>query len=126
MITSRIPALLLALTPFWSTASFATEEVQQIDPVVAIDEKIDQKKADIDAVNQEYDSESANLKQLQLDATNLTRQGAEIGRQNATVLKRLLISSFLVFLMIQKPIYPAFKMNIVHRGSPLKRTKRTS
>lgn len=78
MITSRIPALLLALTPFWSTASFATEEVQQVDPVVAIDEKIDQKKADIDAVNQEYDSESANLKQLQQEGAVLKREGTEL------------------------------------------------
>ncbi len=77
MITRRIPALFLALIPFWSPVSFATEETQQVDPVIAIDGKIDQKKADIDAVNQEFDSESANLKRLQQESASLKRDASD-------------------------------------------------
>jgi hypothetical protein len=79
MITRRIriSALILALTPFWSLAPLAADEPQQVDPVIAIDEKIDQKKADIDAVNQEFDSESANLKRLQQEGAALNREASE-------------------------------------------------
>ena len=81
----RIPALMLALTPFWLSAPIAAEELQQVDPVVAIDEKIDQKKADIDAVNKEYASESATLKQLQQKQESLKREGVELeAKRNRT------------------------------------------
>ncbi|WED23549.1 PEGA domain-containing protein [Vibrio sp. JC009] len=78
MITRRIPALMLALTPFWSTVSIAADDVQQVDPVVAIDAKLDQKKADIDSVNTEYETESANLKRLQNEKDSLKREGSEL------------------------------------------------
>ncbi|PJC87040.1 chromosome partitioning protein ParA [Vibrio sp. HA2012] len=78
MIKRRIPALMLALTPFWLSASISAEELQQVDPVVAIDAKIDQKKADIDAVNEEYASESATLKQLQQNQDALQREAGEL------------------------------------------------
>lgn len=77
MITRRIPALFLALIPFWSSVSFAAEETQAVDPVIAIDAKIDQKKADIDTVNQELDTESANLKRLQQEQAALEREASD-------------------------------------------------
>ncbi|TXZ02200.1 chromosome partitioning protein ParA, partial [Vibrio cholerae] len=40
MIKRRIPALLLALSPLWVSASVYAEEVTQADPVAAIDEKL--------------------------------------------------------------------------------------
>ncbi|MDG3086292.1 PEGA domain-containing protein [Vibrio hannami] len=78
MITRRIPALLLALTPFWSAVSIAADDVQQVDPVVAIDGKLDQKKADIDAVNKEFEEESTNLKRLKNEGDTLKREGSDL------------------------------------------------
>ncbi len=44
MIKRRIPALLLALSPLWVSASVYAEEVTQADPVAAIDEKLSNKQ----------------------------------------------------------------------------------
>jgi len=77
MITRRISALFLALIPFWSSTSFAAEDTQQVNPVIAIDEKMEQKKADIDIVNQDFDSESANLKRLKQENTSLKREASD-------------------------------------------------
>ncbi len=49
MIKRRIPALLLALSPLWVSASVYAEEVTQADPVAAIDEKLSNKQNEINA-----------------------------------------------------------------------------
>ncbi|GHW26489.1 Hypothetical protein VCSRO193_2122 [Vibrio cholerae] len=54
MIRRRIPALLLALSPIWVSASIHTEEVTQIDPVVAIDEKLSNKQNEVNAILTDY------------------------------------------------------------------------
>lgn len=77
MITRRISALILALIPFWSSTTVAADETHPVDPVIAIDEKIEQKKADIDAVTLEFDTESANLKRLQQEKAALEREASE-------------------------------------------------
>lgn len=77
MITRRIPALVLALTPFWSTASLAENTVQPSDPVVAIDGQLEQKHADIAAVRQEFEAESNTLNELEKEKGSLKRQGSE-------------------------------------------------
>jgi hypothetical protein len=86
MIKRRIPALMLALTPIWLSASISAEELQQpVDPVVAIDAKIDQKKADINAVNEESVSESATLRQLKQEQEALQRESGELeAKRNRT------------------------------------------
>lgn len=77
MITRRIPALVLALTPLWSTASLAENTVQPVDPVIAIDGKLEQKHADINTVRQELESESTSLNELEKEKELLKRQGSE-------------------------------------------------
>ncbi|MDV7104850.1 PEGA domain-containing protein [Vibrio sp. TH_r3] len=74
MIIRRISALCLALISFWSIAE---DNSQQMDPVVAIDTKIEQKNADIDSINQEFDSESIKLKRLQQQRASLEIEASE-------------------------------------------------
>ncbi|MCW1891312.1 hypothetical protein OK016_27695 [Vibrio chagasii] len=58
----RISALLLALSPLWVSASVSAEELNQVDPVSAIDAKITEKTSDIERIsaNQKYHIENLN------------------------------------------------------------------
>ncbi|WP_428772597.1 PEGA domain-containing protein [Vibrio sp.] len=78
MITRRIPALLLALSPFWVSTSLHAEEVSQTDPVAAIDAKLETKQAEIEALSSEYRSASDALQQLTNDKAKLKRESEEL------------------------------------------------
>ena len=78
MIKHRLPALLLALSPVWVSASVYADEVTQVDPVTAIDEKISTKQNEIDAIASEFDTESSTLQQLKNDQARLKRDGDEL------------------------------------------------
>ncbi|ASF94336.1 PEGA domain-containing protein [Vibrio anguillarum] len=78
MITRRIPALLLALSPFWVSASVYAEEVIQVDPVTAIDEKMTTKQTEIDAISAEYEAEGAKLQQLKNEHVRIKRESEEL------------------------------------------------
>ena len=78
MITRRVPALLLALSPFWVTTSVLAEESVQADPVSEIENKIDTKEAEINTMTAEYNSESERLQQLQNDHSKLKRSEQEL------------------------------------------------
>ncbi|MGL5430785.1 MAG: PEGA domain-containing protein [Vibrio sp.] len=78
MIKRRIPALLLALFPLWVSASVYAEEVTQVDPVVAIDEKLSNKQNEINAIITDYEVESAKLQQLKNEQSRLKREGEEL------------------------------------------------
>ncbi|MCA2017634.1 PEGA domain-containing protein [Vibrio tritonius] len=83
MIKHRIPALLLALTPIWVSASVYANDVKPVDPVAAIDEKLTTKQSEIDAISSDYDKEATTLQQLQNEESNLKREGGElIAKQN--------------------------------------------
>ncbi len=74
MIIRRILAVTFALFPFWLSASFAAEETQLLSSTIVIDQKITQKKADIDTVDKQLDAEESNLKHLQQKRTALQRE----------------------------------------------------
>ncbi|ENM3904783.1 PEGA domain-containing protein [Vibrio cholerae] len=78
MIRRRIPALLLALSPIWVSASIHAEEVTQIDPVVAIDEKLSNKQNEVNAILTDYEVESSKLQQLESEGLRLKREGEEL------------------------------------------------
>ncbi len=78
MIKYRIPALLLALSPIWVTASVYAEQVTQVDPVASIDEKISIKQNEIDAISSEYEAESAKLQQLKNEEERLQREADDL------------------------------------------------
>lgn len=78
MIKRRIPALLLALSPLWGSASVYAEEVTQADPVAAIDEKLSNKQNEINAILTDYEVESGKLQQLKNEQSRLKREGEEL------------------------------------------------
>lgn len=54
------------------------EEVTQVDPVTAIDEKMTTKQSEIDAISSEYEAEGAKLQQLKNEQARLQREGEEL------------------------------------------------
>ncbi|EEX36243.1 chromosome segregation ATPase [Vibrio metschnikovii] len=83
MIKYHLPALLLALSPLWVSASVFAEEVTQVDPVAAIDEKITIKQSEIDTIAAEFEAEGAQLQQLKNEQARLKRESDELNaRQN--------------------------------------------
>lgn len=78
MIKHRIPALLLALTPFWISATTQAEELQQVDPVTAINEKISQKHDEIATIEQDYSAQVSQLNRLQQQQHNLKKENSEL------------------------------------------------
>ncbi len=78
MITRRIPALLLALSPFWVSTSIFAEENIQADPVSEIESKLESKKSEKDTVASEFDSEADRLQQLKNDESKLKRGETEL------------------------------------------------
>ncbi|MBY8281424.1 SUMF1/EgtB/PvdO family nonheme iron enzyme [Vibrio fluvialis] len=74
----RLPALLLALSPIWVSASVYADEVTQVDPVTAIDEKISTKQSEIDSIASEYDAEGSKLQQLKNEQSRLQRESDEL------------------------------------------------
>ncbi|EKO3955560.1 PEGA domain-containing protein [Vibrio fluvialis] len=78
MIRHRLPALLLALSPIWVSASVYADEVTQVDPVTAIDEKISTKQSEIDSIASEYDAEGSKLQQLKNEQSRLQRESDEL------------------------------------------------
>ncbi|MEH0667388.1 PEGA domain-containing protein [Vibrio scophthalmi] len=78
MITRRIPALLLALSPLWVSTSTFAEESTQVDPVSAIDSKLNNKESEQDAMAAEYKSEAERLQQLQNEKSKLEREEQEL------------------------------------------------
>jgi archaellum component FlaC len=77
MIIRHIPALLLALSPIWVSAFAHAEEshVSQVDPVAAIDNKLNTKQDEIKSVSSGYDTEIAKLQQLKNTQERLKREG---------------------------------------------------
>ncbi|KOO15291.1 chromosome partitioning protein ParA [Vibrio xuii] len=85
MITRRIPALLLALSPVWVTTSVFAEESVQADPVAEIENKLENKEAEISTMASEYDSEAERLQQLQNENSKLKRSEQELNaKRNRT------------------------------------------
>ncbi|MGC9403759.1 PEGA domain-containing protein [Vibrio genomosp. F10] len=78
MIKRRIPALLLALSPFWVSVSVNAEEANQIDPVAAIDEKINIKQNELDTIASDYEDEAGKLQQLKNEQARLTRDAKDL------------------------------------------------
>jgi hypothetical protein len=78
MIIRRIPALLLALSPLLFVTSVTAEESQQIDPVIAIDGKLEQKNSDIAAIDAQLETEETSLKNQQHDLAALKREANEL------------------------------------------------
>ena len=78
MITQRIPALLLALTPVWLSASVSAEDISQADPVAAIDEKIEAKHSEISNIDQAFEQAQNERKQLRNDLERLKRDGDDL------------------------------------------------
>ena len=72
MTNFRISALLLALSPLWVSASVSAEELNQVDPVSAIDAKITEKNSDIERISATKVSATENLKQLQNKNRNIS------------------------------------------------------
>lgn len=72
-----IPALLLALSFPWASSALA-EGVSQVDPVVAVDEKIDLKQKEIKTVEEQYSEESNQLKGLKNESARLQREAEEL------------------------------------------------
>ncbi|MCK6264338.1 PEGA domain-containing protein [Vibrio sp. ZSDE26] len=78
MIKRRIPALLLALSPFWVSVSVNAEEANQIDPVAAIDEKIEFKQNELNTIASDFEAESSKLQQLNNEQARLNRSEKEL------------------------------------------------
>lgn len=78
MRTCRIPALLLALSPFWLSAPISAEELNLADQVAAITDKMEKKQVEIDLVEQEYNTESQKLQQFRQEIETLKREGDEL------------------------------------------------
>lgn len=85
MITRRIPALLLALSPIWVSTSILAEENVQGDPVAQIETKLQNKETEMGTIATEYDSEAKRLQQLQNDHSKLKRSEHELNaKRNRT------------------------------------------
>lgn len=78
MILRRTPALLLALCPLWVSVAISAEEVTPVDPISAIDSKLSNKQAELDAMAQEYHLEADQLQQLKNDQAKLKREGQDL------------------------------------------------
>ncbi|NOH78442.1 PEGA domain-containing protein [Vibrio sp. RE86] len=78
MIIRRVPALLLALSPFWVTTSVLAEQTAQTDPVSELEKKIKTKQTEIDNMATEYSSESKRLQQLENDYSILKHEEQEL------------------------------------------------
>ncbi|MFA0112196.1 PEGA domain-containing protein [Vibrio sp. 10N.261.46.E11] len=78
MTNFRISALLLALSPLWVSASLSAEELNQVDPVSAIDAKLTEKNSDIERISATKVSATETLKQLQNQNSKLLREGEEL------------------------------------------------
>jgi hypothetical protein len=78
MTNFRISALLLALSPLWVSASLSAEELNQVDPVSAIDAKLTEKSSELERISVTKISATENLKQLQNKNSKLLRAGEEL------------------------------------------------
>ncbi len=80
MIKRHIPALMFALSPIWVTTSVYAEEatVSQVDPVATIDNRLDEKKSEIDKISSQYDTEVATLQQYKNEKEKLDRASKEL------------------------------------------------
>lgn len=78
MIKYHLPALLLALSPFWVSASVSADENTQVSPVAAIDEKISIKQNEIDRIASEFETEGVKLQQLKNEQARLQRENKEL------------------------------------------------
>ncbi|MDN3702577.1 PEGA domain-containing protein [Vibrio artabrorum] len=78
MTNFRISALLLALSPLWVSASLSAEELNQVDPVSAIDAKLTEKNSDIERIAATQISAAEHLKQQQNQKSKLQREGDEL------------------------------------------------
>ncbi|KAB0301317.1 PEGA domain-containing protein [Vibrio fortis] len=78
MTNFRISALLLALSPLWVSASVSAEELNQVDPVSAIDAKLTEKNSDIERISETQVSAAEKLKELQNNNSKLVREGEEL------------------------------------------------
>ncbi len=78
MILRRTPALLMALCPLWASVTISAEEVTPVDPISAIDTKLSNKQAELDAMAKEYGLESDQLQQLKNEQTKLKRSGQDL------------------------------------------------
>ncbi|RJX69743.1 PEGA domain-containing protein [Vibrio sinensis] len=78
MITRRIPALLLALSPLWVSTSVFAEEQALTDPVAEIDTKLSNKQSEIDSLSSLFDNEAAQLQQQQNDLAKLKREEQDL------------------------------------------------
>ncbi|WP_260260496.1 PEGA domain-containing protein [Vibrio intestinalis] len=78
MITRRIPALLLALSPFWVSTSVVAESANSTDPVIAIDKKLSNKQSEMSNLAAEYDAEADRYQQLQNEHGKLKRDESEL------------------------------------------------
>ncbi|MBD1558092.1 PEGA domain-containing protein [Vibrio sp. S9_S30] len=78
MIKHRIPALFLALTPIWLPSSVQAEDIQSVDLVAAIDEKITQNQEKIDSVDGKHFEEARTNSQLKQQTEQLQREYAEL------------------------------------------------
>ncbi|MGF1709467.1 PEGA domain-containing protein [Vibrio kagoshimensis] len=78
MTNFRISALLLALSPFWVSASVSAEELNQVDPVSAIDAKLQNKNSDIEQLSATKISATEDLQQLKNTNIKLLRESEEL------------------------------------------------
>ena len=78
MTNFRISALLLALSPLWVSASVSAEELNQVDPVSAIDAKLHNKSSDIEQLSATKVSAAENLQQLKNQNNKLLRESEEL------------------------------------------------
>ena len=77
MITRRIPALLLALSPFLISTTVSAEEASA-NPVTSIDNKLSNKQSEMNAMSTEYNSETQRFQQLQNENAKFKRDEQEL------------------------------------------------
>lgn len=78
MIKHRIPALLLALSPFWAITSVQANDVDSVDQVASIDAKLTNKQSDIDTLTTEYNEQASQLQQKKNELAKLKRESKEL------------------------------------------------
>ncbi|WP_333001880.1 PEGA domain-containing protein [Vibrio coralliilyticus] len=78
MITRRIPALLLALSPMWVSTSVFAETATSADPVATIDGKLENKQSELQTLGAEFEQESERLQQLRAELTKYQREEQEL------------------------------------------------
>ena len=85
MIIRGIPALLLALSPFWVSTSIFAEENVQGDPVSEIENRLENKQTEMNSMAKEFDSEADRLQELQNEKNKLKRSEEELNaKRNRT------------------------------------------